>query len=129
LDGSDGRNNFLNALVQVLEKEMNLKSLTVVAFALFLSACSTKALDDMNYGLSKAMGEHVRLVEQALGKPAEVAREGNRTRYHWFTQSHIESCDVEVWADADGLVRKTSWTGYAGACERYAESFLTTFPQ
>ena len=50
---------------------MNLKSLTVVAFALFLSACSTKALDDMNYGLSKAMGKHVRLVEQALGKPAE----------------------------------------------------------
>ena len=102
-------------------------SLLVVA-SFCLCACSTTSIDNMNKGLSESMSSHISKLEDAFGKPAEVAREGNRTRYRWFAESHIEPCNVDVWADFDGLVRKTSWTGYAGACEKFAAGLNRVFP-
>ena len=88
--------------------------LIAVVVGLGLAGCTSQAIEQMNSGLSSALGQHVSSLEDALGKPAEVVREGNQTRYRWFKESHIEPCNVEVWADVEGLVRKTSWTGYRG---------------
>ena len=64
-----------------------------------LLGCASQAIEEMNSGLGLAMSQHISSLENALGKPAEVAREGNQTRYRWFKESHIEPCNVEVWAD------------------------------
>ena len=102
--------------------------LIAVVVGLGLAGCTSQAIEQMNSGLSSALGQHVSSLEDALGKPAEVEREGNQTRYRWFKESHIEPCNVEVWADVEGLVRKTSWTGYRGACEAFADGLTRVFP-
>ena len=73
--------------------------------------------------------ENTYVSEKALGTAAEVVREGNQTRYRWFKENHIQPCNVEVWADVEGLVRKTSWSGYQGACEEFANGLLSVFRQ
>lgn len=93
-----------------------------------LSGCASRAIDEMNAGLTSAMGQHIGKVEAALGKPAEVIRKGDRTRYRWFLESNIEPCNVEVWADMMGLVRKTSWSGYRGACAEFAKGLTQVYP-
>ena len=93
-----------------------------------LLGCASQAIEEMNSGLGLAMSQHISSLENALGKPAEVAREGNQTRYRWFKESHIEPCNVEVWADDKGIVRKTSWSGYRGACEPFAEGLIRVYP-
>lgn len=98
------------------------------ALALGLAGCSTVALDQMNSGLAQAIGQPVSQVESALGTAAEVTRDGAQTKYRWFAESVIEPCQVEVWADADGQVRRTAWSGYAKACEEFASGLSTVFP-
>ena len=46
-----------------------------------LLGCASQAIEEMNSGLGLAMSQHISNLENALGKPAEVAREGNQTRY------------------------------------------------
>ncbi len=93
-----------------------------------LIGCTSQAIDQMNSGLDNAMGEHINGLEKALGKPAEISREGNQTRYRWFEENHIQPCNVEVWADVEGLIRKTSWSGFQGACEQFASGLFSVFP-
>ena len=108
---------------------VKMKNLISLVFILLsLSGCALQAIDDMNAGLSDAMGQHISSVESALGKPAEVARKDDRTLYRWFSESHIEPCNVEVWADMKGLVRKTSWSGYRGACVEFAKGLKLVYP-
>ena len=99
-----------------------------VTLVLGLVGCAAQAIEEMNSGLSLAMGQHISGLENALGKPAEVVLEGDQTRYRWFKESHIEPCNVEAWADDGGLVRKTSWSGYRGACEPFAEGLSRVYP-
>ncbi len=96
--------------------------------ALSLAGCATTAIDSMNQGLSQAMGEPVSRLESALGQAVEVTVEGTNTRYRWFTESYIEPCNIEVVADSDGIVRKTAWSGYQGACEPFAAGLNRVFP-
>jgi len=35
---------------------------------------------------------------------------------------------VDAWADVEGLIRKTSWSGYRGACEEFAGGLSRVFP-
>ena len=93
-----------------------------------LTGCASQAINEMNVGLGNAMGQHISGLERALGKPAEVVREGNQTHYRWFKESHIEPCNVDAWADVEGLIRKTSWSGYRGACEEFAGGLIRVFP-
>ena len=102
--------------------------LTVSLVFFSLSGCALQAIDEMNAGLTNALGHHVGKVEAALGKPAEVILKGDRTRYRWFSESNIEPCNVEVWADMLGLVRKTSWSGYRGACAEFAKGLKQVYP-
>ena len=103
------------------------QGLLAVGLLVGLIGCASQAIDEMNSGLGHAMGEHIGSLERALGKPAEVVREGNQTRYRWFKENHIQPCNVEVWADVEGLVRKTSWSGYQGACEQFASGLSSVF--
>jgi hypothetical protein len=98
------------------------------ALVLGLTGCASQAIENMNAGLSLAMGKNVSHLSEALGQPIETTDQGSRTRYRWFKESHIEPCNVEVWADSDGIVRKTSWTGYRGACESFAEGLSRVYP-
>jgi hypothetical protein len=98
------------------------------ALVLGLTGCASQAIENMNAGLSLAMGKNVSHLTEALGQPIETTDQGSRTRYRWFKESHIEPCNVEVWADSDGIVRKTSWTGYRGACESFAEGLSRVYP-
>ena len=107
---------------------MRFASGVVVIGALGLVGCATTAIDSMNQGLSQAMGEPVSQLESALGDAAEVTVEGANTRYRWFSESYIEPCNVEVVADSGGIVRKTAWSGYQGACEPFAEGLNRVFP-
>jgi len=93
-----------------------------------LTGCASQAINEMNVGLGNAMGQHISGLERALGKPAEVVREGNQTHYRWFKESHIEPCNVDAWADVEGLIRKTSWSGYRVACEEFAGGLGRVFP-
>ena len=43
-----------------------------------LTGCASQAINEMNVGLGNAMGQHISGLERALGKPAEVVREGNK---------------------------------------------------
>lgn len=108
---------------------MRILPIAIIVIGAVLVACSTVSIDQMNRGLSKSMASHVSGLEGALGEPAEIVREGERTRYRWFSESHIEPCTIDVWADFDGLIRKTSWTGYAGACAEFAISLERIFPE
>ena len=99
----------------------------VVGLLAGLVGCASQAIDQMNSGLGHAMGEHISSLEKALGAAAEVVREGNQTRYRWFKENHIQPCNIEVWADVEGLVRKTSWSGYQGACEEFASGLSSVF--
>ena len=103
--------------------------ISLVFVSLSLSGCALQAIDDMNAGLSGAMGQHISSVESALGVPAEVAIKDDRTLYRWFSESHIEPCNVEVWADIEGLIRKTSWSGYRGACVEFAKGLKLVYPE
>ena len=107
---------------------MRIGPIAIVVIGFLVVACSPVSIDQMNRGLAKSMASHISGLEDALGKPAEIVREGERTRYRWFTESHIEPCNIDAWADFDGLIRKTSWTGYAGACERFANGLNRVFP-
>lgn len=98
------------------------------ALVLGLTGCASQAIDRMNSGLDFAMRQNVSHLIDALGQPAETSDDGDRTRYRWFKESHIEPCNVEVWADVDGIVRKTSWSGYRGACESFAEGLTRVYP-
>ncbi len=105
-----------------------MKYLAVGISALILAGCSTAALNQMNTGLALAIGQPVTQVETALGASTEVSRDGTLTKYRWFAESYIEPCQIEVWADADGQVRRTAWSGYAGACENFAKGLSSVFP-
>ena len=93
-----------------------------------LTGCASQAINEMNVGLGNAMGQHISGLERALGNPAEVVREANQTHYRWFKESYIEPCNVDAWADVEGLIRKTSWSGYRGACEEFAGGLSRVFP-
>lgn len=93
-----------------------------------LTGCASQAINKMNVGLGNAMNQHISSLERALGEPVEVMREGNQTRYRWFKESQIEPCNVEAWADVEGLIRKTSWSGYRIACEGFAGGLSSVFP-
>lgn len=93
-----------------------------------LAGCSTAFLDQMNSGLNQAMGQPISKVESALGPSAQVSQDGDRTKYRWFTESSIQPCDVQVWTDADGLIRKTQWSGYTEACREFANGLTRVFP-
>tara|TARA_B100000900_G_scaffold91206_1_gene74533 strand:+ start:15 stop:527 length:513 start_codon:yes stop_codon:yes gene_type:complete len=113
-----------------LTEELEMKQrILVVGLLVGLVGCASQAIDQMNSGLGHAMGEHISGLEKALGTPAEIVREGNQTRYRWFKENHIQPCNVEVWADGEGLVRKTSWSGYQGACEQFAVGLSDGFPR
>jgi len=106
-----------------------MKQLVIGAALIFgLVGCASQAIEEMNSGLGLAMGQHISGLENALGKPAEVALEGAQTRYRWFKESRIEPCNVDAWADDQGIVRKTSWSGYRGACEPFAKGLSRVYP-
>jgi hypothetical protein len=107
---------------------MRVISGVIIVAAMGVTGCATTAIDTINQGLSKAMGAPVTQLESALGDAAEVTEEGTNTRYRWFAESYIEPCNVEVVADQDGIVRKTAWSGYQGACEPFAAGLNRVFP-
>ena len=96
--------------------------------ALALIGCSSLSIDRMNHGLASAMGQNVSQLQSALGEAVETSSDSGQTKYRWFAESHIEPCQIEVWADADGVVRKTAWSGYEVACREFAEGLNRVFP-
>lgn len=106
-----------------------LKKMTVMAAVVALVGCSNMGIDGMNQGLAQAMGQNVSQVQSALGTAVETSVENGQTKYRWFAESHIEPCQVEVWADGDGIVRKTAWSGYEMACREFATGLTRVFPK
>lgn len=105
------------------------KKLGALIAVVAVAGCSNVGIDGMNHGLAQAMGKNVSQVQSALGTAVETSRENGQTKYRWFAESHIEPCQVEVWADADGIVRKTAWSGYEMACRDFAEGLTRVFPK
>ena len=66
------------------------------ALVLGLTGCASQAIDRMNSGLDFAMRQNVSHLIDALGQPAETSDDGDRTRYRWFKESHIEPCNVDA---------------------------------
>lgn len=104
------------------------KQISSAVVVLSLVGCTNTALNGMNQGMDQAMGQPVSQVQDALGEAVEMTTEGGQTKYRWFAESHIEPCQVEVWADADGIVRRTAWSGYEIACREFADGLTRVFP-
>jgi len=90
-----------------------------VCFAVVLAGCAVKTpvLDQLDVQLDSALGQPIQGYSQRLGEPAVVEPDGELTRYGWRQADNIKPCTVELWTDAQGVIRKARWAGYERSCK------------
>ncbi|QGG80088.1 hypothetical protein GH975_05675 [Litorivicinus lipolyticus] len=95
----------------------------IIGIALVLGGCAvqTPVVDSLDARLSQALGQPLSSYANALGDAAVVAADGALTRHGWRNADLIKPCEVELWADTGGVIRKVAWTGYDRSCRALLE--------
>ena len=84
-------------------------------------AIKTPVTDAMDVRLQAYLGQAIAPIATALGSPAVQQSDGSLTRYGWRQADLIKPCEVQLWTDSDGRVRKIRWEGYERSCKPLLE--------
>lgn len=90
-------------------------------FLLAGCAIQTPVIDTLDRQLESLMGGAVSSVSDKLGAPAIEVKEGELTRYGWRQADVVKPCEIELWADQAGAIRKARWSGYDRSCKPLSE--------
>tara|TARA_E500000178_G_C16760075_1_gene634374 strand:+ start:317 stop:652 length:336 start_codon:yes stop_codon:yes gene_type:complete len=101
---------------------MNLKLIKILPLFLLISGCVSNAqIDKMNNGTNAALGKPLTGLINVIGDPHETIQIGDRQRLTWITPHNIRPCKLIVFIDNKGIMRRTGWDGYVGACKIFGD--------